>query len=68
MVDVIEMKAYLYDSEGEGTDYGNNPEVPSELMSEARDVRHKLIEALAELNKSYNGEIHRREKILLLLR
>ena len=43
------MKAYLYDSEGEGTDY-EIIEVPSELMSEARDVRHKLIEALAELD------------------
>jgi elongation factor G len=49
VVDVIEMKAYLYDSEGEGTDY-EITEVPSELMSEARDVRHKLIEALAELD------------------
>jgi len=49
VVDVIEMKAYLYDSEGEGTDY-EIIEVPSELMSEARDVRHKLIEALAELD------------------
>ena len=49
VVDVIEMKAYLYDSEGEGTDY-EITEVPPELMSEARDVRHKLIEALAELD------------------
>lgn len=49
VVDVIEMKAYLYGAEGEGTDY-QITEVPSELLSEVRDVRNKLIEALAELD------------------
>ncbi|HXL03077.1 MAG TPA: elongation factor G [Candidatus Atribacteria bacterium] len=49
VIDVIEMKAYLYNSEGEGTDY-QTTEVPSELMSEAREVRDKLVEALAELD------------------
>ena len=49
MVDVIEMKAYLYGSEGEGADY-QITEVPPELEEEAREVRDRLVEALAELD------------------
>jgi len=49
VVDVIEMKAYLYGAEGEGTDY-QITEVPPELVSETQKLRDKLIEALAELD------------------
>jgi len=49
VVDVIEMKAYLYGSEGEGADY-QITEVPPELEEEAREVRDRLVEALAELD------------------
>lgn len=51
LVDLIEMKAYQWNEEDQGTTY-QEIEIPAEMADEVEEYRTKLIEALAEQDES----------------
>lgn len=51
LVDLIEMKAYQWNEENQGTTY-QEIEIPAEMADEVEEYRTKLIEALAEQDES----------------
>src|SRR5581483_4811555 len=66
-IDLVTMKAYLYDDESLGAKY-KIEEIPAELVSQAKEYREKMIEACAEhdekaLEKYLNGESLTEEEI-----
>lgn len=61
VVDLLEMKALIWDKDPQGTEYTVTDEIPSEVSEKASEMRAKLIEHIAEtddtlLNKYLNGE------------
>ncbi|WP_369019379.1 elongation factor G [Thermatribacter velox] len=52
VVDLIEMRAYLYDVDEEGIQYRVS-DIPSEYIEEARKWREALLEALSELDEQF---------------
>jgi len=52
VVDLIEMRAYLYDVDEEGIQYRVS-DIPSEYIEEAKKWREALLEALSELNEQF---------------
>ncbi|MEW6542077.1 MAG: elongation factor G [Nitrospirota bacterium] len=71
-VDLIRMKAYLYDDESLGAKY-KVEEVPASMAELVREYREKMIEAAAEhdeqaLEKYLNGEALSEEEIVRALR
>ncbi len=60
VVDLLEMKAYIWDKDPEGTQY-STVEIPENVRKKAEEKRAKLIEKIAEtddtiLHKYLNGE------------
>lgn len=61
VVDLLEMKALIWDKDPQGTEYSVTDEIPFEVSEKASEMRAKLIEHIAEtddtlLNKYLNGE------------
>ena len=71
-VDLVSMKAYLYDDESLGAKY-KIEEVPAELSELAREYREKMLEAVAEhdeqvLERYLNGQSLSEEEIKRAIR
>jgi len=71
-VDLVSMKAYLYDDESLGAKY-KIEEVPAELSELAREYREKMLEAVAEhdeqvLERYLNGQLLSEEEIKRAIR
>lgn len=49
VVDLVHMKAYLYDEETQGVEFVEAG-IPEDLLSSAREYREKMIEVLADFN------------------
>jgi elongation factor G len=48
VVDLVEMKAYIYDKKEDGTEYTITEEIPEHLKSKVAEYRAKLFEKVAE--------------------
>lgn len=60
VVDLIKMKAYVWENESKPTDYAIK-EIPAELLEKAKEYRDKMVESVAEtddalMEKYFNGE------------
>jgi elongation factor G len=71
-VDLVKMKAFLYDDESLGAKYKVG-EIPSDMLELARSYREKMIEAVAEhdervLERYLNGESLTEEEIMRAIR
>jgi elongation factor G len=71
-IDLITMKAYVYDDETLGAKYVIK-EIPAELMDKAKEYREKMIEAVAEfddqvMEKYLNGQELSEEEIRRVVR
>lgn len=51
IIDLIEMKAYIYDNESFGKNF-HIEDIPSEYIKTAKDYRHIMVEKVAELEDS----------------
>jgi elongation factor G len=51
IVDLITMKGLIWNDESKGAEYEIS-DIPAELLEEAQDARHKLIEAVADVEES----------------
>jgi len=51
LIDLMEMKAYIYDDESLGKNF-HVEEIPAELMDKAKDYHHKMVEKAVELDDS----------------
>ena len=71
-IDLVQMKAYLYDDESLGAKYKVG-EIPADLVDMAKEYREKMIEAAAEhdeqvLERYLNGETLTEEEIKRAIR
>ncbi len=71
-VDLIEMKAYIYESEGLGAEFKLS-EIPEDILPTALEYREKMIEALADIDdeimeKFLSGEEVEKHLIINALR
>jgi len=71
-IDLITMKAYVYDDETLGAKY-KIEEIPADLMSKAKEYREKMLEAVAEfddqvMEKYLNGQTLTEEEIRRVIR
>ena len=74
VVDLITMKALVWNDESKGAEY-QTTEVPADLLDRAREMRHKLLEAAAEVDEDLmeryledEGESFTEEEIRAALR
>ena len=72
VIDLIKMKAILWDDETKGMTF-NYEDIPSDLLEQATDLRHLIVEAAAEasevlMEKYLEGELLTEEEIKLGLR
>src|SRR5579864_3099168 len=54
VIDLLRMKAVVWEDEGLGAKY-HDEEIPAELLKQAQDYRHTLIEAAVELDDDVMG-------------
>jgi len=71
-IDLITMKAYVYDDETLGAKY-KIEEIPADLMGKAKEYREKMLEAVAEfddqvMEKYLNGQTLTEEEIRRVIR
>ncbi|HEV2175109.1 MAG TPA: elongation factor G, partial [Nitrospira sp.] len=71
-IDLITMKAYVYDDETLGAKY-KIEDIPSDLMDKAKEYREKMLEAVAEfddqvMEKYLNGQALTEEEIRRVVR
>jgi elongation factor G len=71
-IDLITMKAYVYDDETLGAKY-KIEEIPADLMDKAKEYREKMLEAVAEfddqvMEKYLNGQSLTEEEIRKVIR
>jgi elongation factor G len=55
IIDLLRMKAVVWEDEGLGAKY-HDEEIPAELLEQAKEYRHTLIEAAVELDDDVMGE------------
>jgi elongation factor G len=55
IIDLLRMKAVVWEDEGLGAKY-HDEEIPAELLAQAEEYRHTLIEAAVELDDEVMGE------------
>ncbi len=71
-IDLVTMKAYIYDDESLGAKY-KVEEIPADLLEQAKEYREKMLEAVAEhdeqvLERYLNGETLTQEEIRRAIR
>jgi len=73
IVDLITMRAFIFEGEGEATNYKAQP-IPEEMKSLASEYRHNLVEKLAEIDDEvmdryiHDGGIYPHEMIEMIRR
>ena len=55
-IDLVTMKAYVYDDETLGAKYKVD-EIPADLLDRAKEYRDKMLDAVAEFDETGNGEV-----------
>src|ERR1700721_4662975 len=54
IIDLLRMKAVVWEDEGLGAKY-HDEEIPAELLEQAKEYRHTLLEAAVELDDDVMG-------------
>lgn len=50
VIDLLRLRAYLWSDESDGADYAET-EIPADLLERCRDLRQRIVEALAEVDE-----------------
>ncbi len=63
VIDLVAMRAYEFSGDAEEKGYDNPLEIPADLLSQAEELRQKLIEAVADFDESLLVKVLEGQKI-----